>query len=64
MEERPKEGNMARSARMRGVKSIRADQAWFWSGDWQAGEHRVDDEMASGRGNISLSTEEFLESLD
>ena len=49
---------------MRGLKSIRADQAWFWTPEWQAGEHRVDEEMAAGRGKISLSTEEFLESLD
>lgn len=49
---------------LRGLKSIRADQAWFWSDAWQAGERRVDHEMASGRGKISSSTEEFLESLD
>jgi len=50
--------------RMRGMKSIRADQAWFWTPEWQAGERRVDEEMAAGRGKISSSTEEFLESLD
>lgn len=49
---------------LRGLKSIRADQAWFWTEAWQAGERRVDEEMAAGRGKVSLSTEEFLESLD
>lgn len=49
---------------LRGLKSIRADQAWFWTDEWQAGERRVDKEMAEGRGKVSLSTKEFLESLD
>jgi antitoxin PrlF len=33
---------------VRGLKTIPADQAWFWSPDWQAGEREADEEIASG----------------
>jgi len=35
---------------LRVLKSIRADQAWFWTTEWQAGEREVDAEIAAGRG--------------
>jgi len=48
---------------MRGLKSIRADQAWFWTPEWQAGEREVDAEIAAGKGRIFMSTEELIEHL-
>jgi AbrB family looped-hinge helix DNA binding protein len=30
-------------------KLIDADQAWFWSPEWQAGEREVDEELRAGR---------------
>ncbi len=32
----------------RGLKTIPADQAWFWSPVWQAGEREADREIAAG----------------
>lgn len=39
------------------------DQAWFWTEEWQAGERRVDAQIAAGMGTIYMSGEEFLQSL-
>jgi AbrB family looped-hinge helix DNA binding protein len=36
---------------VRGLKTIPADQAWFWSPEWQAGEREADEEI--GRGDLS-----------
>jgi antitoxin PrlF len=50
---------------VRGLKTIPADQAWFWSPDWQAGERESDEEIASGE--LSLvhgSAEEMFADLD
>ncbi len=33
---------------VRGLKTIPADQAWFWSPDWQAGEREAGREIAAG----------------
>ena len=33
---------------VRGLKTIPADQAWFWSPQWQAGEREADWEIAAG----------------
>jgi antitoxin PrlF len=33
---------------VRGLKTIPAEQAWFWSPEWQAGEREADDEIAGG----------------
>jgi AbrB family looped-hinge helix DNA binding protein len=30
-------------------KLIDADQAWFWTPDWQAGERRADEDIKAGR---------------
>jgi len=49
---------------MIGLKLIRADQAWFWTPEWQAGEREADEQIARGEGTVYGSTEEFLASLD
>lgn len=41
-----------------------ADQAWFWTPDWQAGEREVDAAIAAGRTTYFGSAEEFLAALD
>ncbi len=50
---------------VRGLKTIPADQAWFWSPQWQAGEREADEEIA--RGDVSpvyASAEEMFADLD
>lgn len=44
-------------------KVIPADQSWFWTPEWLAGEREVDAEIAAGKGRIFMSTEEFIEYL-
>lgn len=48
---------------LHGLKSIPADQAWFWTEEWQAGEREADEQIARGEGTVYLSDEEFLDSL-
>jgi antitoxin PrlF len=43
---------------------IDPDQAWFWTPEWQAGEHEADAEIAESSGTIFHSTEEFIEHLE
>jgi AbrB family looped-hinge helix DNA binding protein len=33
---------------VRGLKMIPAEQAWFWTESWQAGERQASEEIASG----------------
>lgn len=49
--------------RMRGLKSIRADQAWFWTPEWQAKEREADEEIAAGRVTRYMNDDEFFDSL-
>jgi len=48
---------------IRGLKMIPADQAWFWTESWQAGEREASADIAAGRGEQFDSTDAFLESL-
>lgn len=41
---------------VRGLKTIPADQAWFWTPEWQAGEHEADEDIA--KGNLSPVVED------
>jgi antitoxin PrlF len=47
-----------------GLKSIPADQAWFWTEEWQAGEREASLQLAGGAGTVYESADEFLDSLD
>ena len=47
-----------------GLKTVRADQAWFWKVEWQAGEAEASADLATGRSEVFNSPEEFLASLD
>ena len=48
---------------MRPKKLIDADQAWFWSEDWQKGEREASEDIARGRVGRSNGADEFVESL-
>ena len=44
---------------VRGRKTIPADQAWFWTPEWQAGEREADEQEAAGLSTKFDSYEEF-----
>jgi len=48
---------------MIGLKLIRADQAWFWTPEWQAGEREADEQIARGEGTFHDSAEAMFEHL-
>ncbi len=48
---------------MRGLKSIPAEQAWFWTDRWQAGEREASEQIASGEGTVYEDGDAFLDSL-
>ena len=45
------------------VITIPADQAWYWTEEWQAGEREVDEEAARGEERVFDSAEEFVTHL-
>jgi AbrB family looped-hinge helix DNA binding protein len=45
------------------ARVIPADQAWFWTPAWQAGEHEASCDIAAGYTSGPMSVEEFTESL-
>ncbi|MGH3489431.1 MAG: AbrB/MazE/SpoVT family DNA-binding domain-containing protein [Actinopolymorphaceae bacterium] len=47
-----------------GMKSIPADQAWFWTEEWQAGEREASEQVARGEGTKYEDVEDFLDALD
>lgn len=49
---------------MRPKKLIDADQAWFWTEEWQRGEREASDDIATGRSRRFDSAAEFLDTLD
>lgn len=50
---------------VRGLTTVPADQAWYWTPEWQAGERDVDTDLAAGRrGRAFHSDEEFLAALE
>ncbi|MCL2788168.1 MAG: AbrB/MazE/SpoVT family DNA-binding domain-containing protein [Micrococcales bacterium] len=49
---------------VRGLKSIPADQAWFWTPEWQAKEREADEALTSGRTITFHSVEEMDAYLD
>jgi hypothetical protein len=46
------------------IRPIDADQAWFWSPEWQEGEREADADRDAGRTLRFESTEEFLAHLE
>lgn len=49
---------------LRPYVAVPADQAWFWTDEWQAGERQVDEEIAAGSEVIYDSAEDFAAYLD
>ena len=49
---------------MRGLKLIPADQAWFWTESWQAGEEEASQDIDAGRTEVFKDDESFLHSLE
>jgi antitoxin PrlF len=47
----------------RGIVVVPADQAWYWTSEWQEGERDADADLAAGRTRVFGSGEEFLASL-
>jgi antitoxin PrlF len=48
---------------MRGLKSIPAEQAWFWTAEWQVGEREASLQAAGGEGTVFADGDSFLDSL-
>lgn len=46
-----------------GLKSIPADQTWFWNEEWQSGEREASRQAAKGEGTVYDSAGDFLDSL-
>jgi hypothetical protein len=49
---------------VRGYTSIPADQAWFFTADWQAGEREALEQLARGEGEYFDNDEDFLTSFE
>lgn len=49
---------------MRPKKLIDADQTWFWTDTWQAGEREASADIAAGRTRRFESGQDFLKTLD
>ncbi len=49
---------------LRTQKVIDANQAWFWTPEWQAGEREADANAAAGKGEFFASAEELLQGIE
>jgi hypothetical protein len=43
---------------------VRADQSWFWTPDWQAGEGEADQELKDGKGVVFDNPEDMFAAVD
>lgn len=48
---------------MLGLKSVPAEQAWFWSKEWQGGEREASQQLAGEEGTVYSDEDSFLASL-
>ena len=46
------------------VGRIDAEQAWFWTREWQAKEREADEELAAGRGTTYANDDDFIGALE
>ena len=44
--------------------AVPAEQAWFWSREWQEGERRVDRHVAANEVIVSADADEFIKGLE
>jgi bifunctional DNA-binding transcriptional regulator/antitoxin component of YhaV-PrlF toxin-antitoxin module len=49
---------------LQGLAVIPADQRWFWTPEWQAGEREADEQIAAGGGKVYHDLDEMFEDLD
>jgi len=49
---------------VRGMRMIPADQAWFWSAEWQQNEREASAAIATGRVTRDVEASSFLNSFD
>jgi antitoxin PrlF len=49
---------------MSGLTMIPADQAWFWTEAWQAGEREASAQLAREQSQEFKNSEDFLKALD
>jgi bifunctional DNA-binding transcriptional regulator/antitoxin component of YhaV-PrlF toxin-antitoxin module len=49
---------------LRTQKVIDANQAWFWTPEWQAGEREADANAAAGDGEFFASGEQLLQGIE
>ena len=49
---------------LRPKKPIDASQAWFWSQQWQQGEHEASEDIKAGRVTTFGPASAFLDALD
>jgi len=48
---------------VRGMKMIPAEQAWFWSDEWQRGEREASQDVAKGRTTQHTDVEDMFNTL-
>lgn len=44
--------------------SMPTDQRWFWTTDWQEGEHEADESIKTGNTTVHRSVEDMFAHLD
>jgi antitoxin PrlF len=49
---------------LRGLAVIPADQRWFWTEEWQAGERESSDQIAAGNVATHDDVDAFFDALD
>ena len=49
---------------MRPKRLVDAEQTWFWTDAWQAGEREASEDIAAGRTTRTRTAGRFLETLD
>ena len=49
---------------LRSSLPVPADQAWFWTEQWQQREREVDEHLAASRVAVHETSEDFLAHLD
>jgi antitoxin PrlF len=49
---------------LRGMTTIPADQRWFWTAEWQAGEREATEQIAAGQTTMYQDPEAMFTDLD
>lgn len=49
---------------LRGMVTVPADQAWFWTPEWQAGEREADEDIRAGRVRTFHDIDEMFDAMD